>query len=117
MHLNVSSDRRQATAFEELVLIANNNKERRQTIYSEQGNGTSVWNQILRASLELLADVKKRHQLAERTLDSFMELTNYRNNVGCRATHNGCLPIRDCTENTCETREYFRLEWCANVAV
>jgi hypothetical protein len=66
--MDFSSDDDKATAFEELVLIASNNKERRQTIYSERGNGTSVWNQVLRACLELLAGVTKKHQGDGRTI-------------------------------------------------
>lgn len=66
--IDFSSDDNKATAFEELVLIASNNKERRQTIYSERGNGTSVWNQVLRACLELLAEVTKKHQGAGSTI-------------------------------------------------
>jgi hypothetical protein len=59
-------------AFEELAFIAYNVKDRRQTIFSERGQELSTWNHILRASLEVLAEVKIRHQAIQRTKSFFI---------------------------------------------
>jgi hypothetical protein len=52
----------QLYAFEELALIAWNSKERRQSIFNENSGGLSTWNRMLKASLEILAEVKVKHQ-------------------------------------------------------
>jgi len=64
----------QATAFEELTLIANHDKARRQTIFLEHRNGTSSWNHILRASLEVLAEIRNKHSGLQQPSQQFSKV-------------------------------------------
>jgi hypothetical protein len=57
-----NADLAQLYAFEELAFIAWNSKERRQSIFNENSGGLSTWNRMLKASLEILAEVKVKHQ-------------------------------------------------------
>jgi Nucleoporin protein Ndc1-Nup len=60
------ADLAQLYAFEELAFIAWNSKERRQSIFNENSGGLSTWNRMLKASLEILAEVKAKHQHQQR---------------------------------------------------
>lgn len=55
----------QACAFEEMAYIAYKNKERRLTIFMEEGQGRGTWSHILRACLDILAHINNNHQVPE----------------------------------------------------